>query len=425
MTGTDKDSAVAQEASLHNQADSGAAGIDRKSGLFRNRAFATLWGGSVASSIGSSAGSLAIIWLVYAETGSAFDIALVGIFGLVPRIAFGVISGALADRHDRLGLMLMADSVRAFTLIAFAVSLAFIGFNLFALLAVVFILGIGQSIFRPAINSFPPVAVEKDQLANANGLFSVAQEVTSIIGSPLGGILIAIFGVGLTLMFNGAGYVVSAMFIAVVAMSLSTVKKDQKEQTEARQPFLDQVKGGIAETAAMMGVMDGAMVGGRGRGFGEGMVDGMMFGGMAGGGLGMMGGGGGAKRSANLNANYNYPVVAVKGLSEYQPAGYEFNLTERVTFDSSKVPKSIKLLNGDIGEDAARASAKTNVEQIQSHKAHKTHHSIQSITTESDVSDPEILHVPVWYARFDRKGKKEVLVIDGHTGNIINSIGIE
>ncbi len=183
--------------------------------------------------------------------------------------------------------------------------------------------------------------------------------------------------------------------------------------------------GGIAETAAMMGMMDGAMGGGRGRGFGEGMVDGMMFGGMAGGGFGAMGGGGGAKRQATLNANYNYPVVAVKGLAEYQPAGYEFNLTERVVFDSSKIPKSMKLLNGDVGEDSARASAKTNVDQLQSHKAHKTHHNIQNISTESDVSDPEILHVPVWYARFDRKGRKEVLVIDGHSGNIINSIGIE
>lgn len=73
-------------------------------------------------------------------------------------------------------------------------------------------------------------------------------------------------------------------------------------------------------------------------------------------------------------------MVAVKGLTEYQPAGYEFNLNERQVFDSSKVPKSIKLLNGDVGEDAARASAKTNVEQLQSHRAHKTHHSIQRVT---------------------------------------------
>ncbi|MDG6907678.1 MAG: MFS transporter, partial [Nitrososphaerota archaeon] len=63
---------------------------EKNSSLLRQRVFGGLWAGSVASSIGSSAGLLAITWFVYTSTGSAFDIALVGIAGLAPRILFGV-----------------------------------------------------------------------------------------------------------------------------------------------------------------------------------------------------------------------------------------------------------------------------------------------------------------------------------------------
>ena len=37
----------------------------------------------------------------------------------------------------------------------------------------------------------------------------------------------------------------------------------------------------------------------------------------------------------------------------------------------------------------------------------------------------QLLHVPVWFAKFDSSGKKVVLVIDGHSGKLINSFGLD
>ncbi len=183
--------------------------------------------------------------------------------------------------------------------------------------------------------------------------------------------------------------------------------------------------GKVAGTAVLAGLLGGALGGGRGvfgGGYGGGMMGGMLMGGMM---MGGMGGGGGSLRSYTLDKNYNYPVVAVKGLSEYQPRNYAFQLTDRVPFDIAKVPKGIKVLNGDIGEDSARNDAKTNIDQLQSALAHATHHSIRNISTEVDVSQPELLHVPIWFAKFDDKGKKIALVLDGHSGAFINSIGLD
>ncbi len=49
---------------------------------------------------------------------------------------------------------------------------------------------------------------------------------------------------------------------------------------------------------------------------------------------------------------------------------------------------------------------------------------IQQINTEMDVSDGELLHVPVWFTRYDHKGKKIIFVMDGNSGAAINSIGV-
>jgi hypothetical protein len=142
-------------------------------------------------------------------------------------------------------------------------------------------------------------------------------------------------------------------------------------------------------------------------------------------GMGMGMGYGGMRKTEQMDSNYNFPVVALKALTEYQPKDYEFDLEGRVLFDLSKLPKGVKVLNGDIGEDVARSQAKTLVDQLQSDKAHAKYHMIQSLNTQSDVGDVELLHAPIWFSRFDHKGKKIVLVIDANSGKVINSMGLE
>lgn len=180
--------------------------------------------------------------------------------------------------------------------------------------------------------------------------------------------------------------------------------------------------GQIATTAALAGIMGGAMGGGRNRGFGGGgMMTGVLLGTMMSG--GGMGGGQGNRKAYQLDNDYNFPIIALKALTEYQPKDYQFNLSDRVIFDETKV-KGMKVLNGDVGEDVAKSQAKTMVDQLQSEKAHAAHHMVQQLSTESDVGEAELLHAPVWFARYQHKGGKIVLVVDGNSGGIINSIGL-
>jgi len=198
-----------------------------------------------------------------------------------------------------------------------------------------------------------------------------------------------------------------------------------------------------ATTAALMGVIFGGMGGGFGGGGGRrgGFGGRRAFEGEFGvsnpfaGILGLkririmvwgtgMGYGGGNRNAQQMDENYNFPVIALKALTDYQPRDYQFNLEDRELFDISKLPKNVKILNGDISEEVAKSQAKTLVDQLQSQKAHAKYHMIQSIHTDSDVGDVELLHVPVWFTKFDHKGNKIVLVIDANSGRIINSVGL-
>ena len=179
--------------------------------------------------------------------------------------------------------------------------------------------------------------------------------------------------------------------------------------------------GQIATTAALAGILGGAMGGDRGGFGGGGLLGGMMLGTMMGG--GGFGGGQGTQRSYQMDNDYNYPIVGMKALTDYQPKDYQFNLEDRVIFDATKV-KGIKVLNGDVGEEVAKMQAKTLVDQLQSQKAHSAHHMIQKLDTQSDVGEAELLHAPVWFARYAHKNGKIVLVIDANSGGVINSIGL-
>jgi hypothetical protein len=176
--------------------------------------------------------------------------------------------------------------------------------------------------------------------------------------------------------------------------------------------------GEIATTAALAGVMGSAFGGRRGGGFAGPLLAGAMMGTVMGPSRG------GARKTYQMDNNYNFPIVALKALTEHQPRNYQFSLDEREIFDVSKIPKGIKILNGDIGEETAKYQAKTLVDQLQSERAHAQYHMIQQLHTDLDVADSELLYAPIWFAQYDHKGKKIILVIDGNSSSVINSIGL-
>ncbi len=127
-------------------------------------------------------------------------------------------------------------------------------------------------------------------------------------------------------------------------------------------------------------------------------------------------------RSETISGQYEYPIVAVKSMSAYQPKDYQFGLGDRTLFDKKSIPDGTPILNGDLGEDAAQHAAKAYVQQLQSEAAHKKHSMVSNLKCDVEVTEGELLHVPVWYFQFDHKGEKATILIDAHAGRVIQTV---
>ena len=95
--------------------------------------------------------------------------------------------------------------------------------------------------------------------------------------------------------------------------------------------------GQVATSAALFGLLGAGIGGGRGMNNISGpLVAGAM--------LGSMGASrGGSKKTFEVDNNYNFPIVALKGMTEHQPRDYQFRLEDRTFFDVTKLPKGIKI----------------------------------------------------------------------------------
>jgi hypothetical protein len=127
-------------------------------------------------------------------------------------------------------------------------------------------------------------------------------------------------------------------------------------------------------------------------------------------------------RSDTIVGMFEFPVVAVKGMSAYQPKNYQFGLADRSFFDKKGIPDGSAVLNGDLGEDAAQHAARSYVTQLQSDQAHKKHHMVSRIQTVAEVSEAELLHVPIFYFSLDRRGQRSTILVDAHAGQVMPTI---
>ncbi|MEM0129401.1 MAG: zinc ribbon domain-containing protein [Thermoplasmata archaeon] len=124
-------------------------------------------------------------------------------------------------------------------------------------------------------------------------------------------------------------------------------------------------------------------------------------------------------RQDTITGQYEFPVVAVRSMTVYQPKNYQFALTERGLFDKKLVPNGARTLNGDLSEDAARNSARALVTQLQSEEAHKRHRLVSNFQTQVDVSEGELLHAPIWSVTLERKGQTRTVLVDAHAGRVM------
>jgi predicted MFS family arabinose efflux permease len=139
----------------------------------------------------------------------------------LPRVAFLLFAGVIADRGDKVRLLVLAEIIMAGTW--------FVGAGLFlsgrasvlAMSLLAIIGGIATALFYPTHTGLVPQVVTDEQLQPTLALIRLASNFASIAGVALGGLLVASIGSGLALSINAFTYLVSAVLLAGVRVRRS------------------------------------------------------------------------------------------------------------------------------------------------------------------------------------------------------------
>jgi MFS family permease len=172
----------------------------------RHPVYRALWIAQLVSNIGTWMQTVGAQWLMGTLGGSALEIALVQAAITLPLFLVALPAGALGDILDRRRLLLAAHVVTllAAGLLA-AVTLADAA-SPWLLLALTFVLGLGQALTAPAWQAIVPELVDRSEITFAAALAGVNMNVSRAIGPALGGALVAVAGPGWTFALNAVSF---------------------------------------------------------------------------------------------------------------------------------------------------------------------------------------------------------------------------
>ena len=178
------------------------------------RDFRFLWMATVFSSGGYWLQQVVIGWLTYDITRSPLLTSIVMGLDALPILFVGPLGGLLVDSFDRRKLLALVYTYQAIVTFSFVFVVLFGFVETWHIFAFVAFMGVSWVISDPARMSLVPSIVPKEGLLNAFALNSMAFSITRLVAPAVGGLLLGLIGVGLTLMLEGA------LQILAIAMAL-------------------------------------------------------------------------------------------------------------------------------------------------------------------------------------------------------------
>jgi MFS family permease len=159
--------------------------------LFRHPGFTLFWASRIFSALGFQVASVAVGWLVYAKTGSAYALGLVGLFQFLPLVALTFLVGHIADRFDRRRIVAACQFIEFLVLALLTFGDRNGKLDVAVLFIAVALLGAARAFETPTMSALLPALVPETLLQKAVAVSSSAMQTATIVGPSLGGLLFA------------------------------------------------------------------------------------------------------------------------------------------------------------------------------------------------------------------------------------------
>lgn len=182
------------------------------------RDFALMWWSQVLSQIADGVSKLALLWFVYAITGSPLKTTMIGLLQTLPPILFGPFIGVIVDRLPKKAILIGSDVARGLLIGLIPCVVSVENFTVESLYVLTFLYGIATALFVPTLSSAVPFMVRRPQFTAANALLQSTTSLGIIVGPVLSGIGIAFSGSQDVLCLNAVTYLASAVCLLPIRL---------------------------------------------------------------------------------------------------------------------------------------------------------------------------------------------------------------
>ena len=148
--------------------------------------------GRLMSELASQMAVVAIGWQVYALTGSAFALGLVGLAQFVPSMLLIFIGGHVADRYERKRIVALCQAIEGLAIAGLAAASLAHALTVTQIYATVVVLGIAGAFERPAASALLPGVAPAGNLSRASALSTSTMHLATVAGPAIGGLVYAL-----------------------------------------------------------------------------------------------------------------------------------------------------------------------------------------------------------------------------------------
>ncbi|MFD6969919.1 MFS transporter [Streptomyces sp. NPDC059979] len=193
--------------------------------------------GTRASLLGDAVLYFALGWAASAHGGATGALVLTAI--TLPRTVLLLLGGAVADRFGARRITIVGDAVMLTATLVLALASLRFGASPWLLVVVAVVIGTVDAFYLPATGSMPRRLVGKEHLPRALAVQQAGGQIASLLGAPLGAVLVAAAGL------TGAAFADAATFAIVLVVLVCVRPAHAAERSPRTEGLLSGAADGV------------------------------------------------------------------------------------------------------------------------------------------------------------------------------------
>jgi len=185
--------------------------------------------GQAISLVGTWMQRVAVSWLVYRLTGSAFLLGLITFLSLIPSLILAPYAGSYVDRHNKYKILIITQIILMLQAGTLAIMIWFKVYDMFWIAALSLVQGLVNAFDVTARQSLMVNLIDdKDDLPNAIALNSSVFNAARLVGPALAGVILSTLGEDICFLINFISFI--AVLGCMIMMKLKLTKQVKSKE---------------------------------------------------------------------------------------------------------------------------------------------------------------------------------------------------